>query len=299
MQSAALYNDFGTLAELRTDARQDTEASLREVAGQFEALFVQMMLKSMRDAVPEGGLFDSNQLDTYEQMYDQQLSLELSQRGGIGLADAIVEQLRRAAPLGAPGDTTEVGPMPLSRPMIDGPGSFDLPESTYRASQAAASAPDFDTPEDFVTALRPLAERAGQRLGVEADVLLAQAALETGWGRYMTGGAEGVSNNLFNIKADGEWTGPTVTVGTLEYRRGVPVRESATFRAYDSLEASFEDYVEFIENSPRYRTALENAKDGETYLRELQDAGYATDPRYAEKILSIMERNVLRSPGRA
>jgi flagellar protein FlgJ len=306
MQAAALYNDFGTLADLRTDARRDAEASLREVAGQFEALFVQMMLKSMRDAVPEGGLFESNHLDTYEQMYDQQLSLELSNRGGIGLADTIVEQLRKAAPANGASDAAEAGLMPLPRrgdasapamPLSPSPPAA-MPLEAARLPRAEAPAAGFESPADFVKTLRPLAERAARRLGVEADVLLAQAALETGWGQHVTADRSGSSNNLFNIKAGGSWSGSTVTVGTVEYRRGVAVRESAAFRAYDSLEAAFSDYVSFIEGSPRYQAALEKAGDGEAYLRELQAAGYATDPQYADKILSIMERRELRAAAR-
>jgi flagellar protein FlgJ len=146
------------------------------------------------------------------------------------------------------------------------------------------------SPEDFLRAFRPLAERAARRLGVQPDVLLAQAALETGWGQHVTRGRQGPSNNLFNIKAGPDWPGARVAVATVEYRDGVAVREHAEFRAYESVEGSFDDYVDFIESNPRYRRALERAADGEHYLRELQDAGYATDPAYADKILSIVNR---------
>ncbi len=321
MQSAALYSDFGSLAELRTDARRDGDASIREVAAQFESLFVQMMLKSMRDATMKGGLFDSHQLESYEQMYDQQLSLELSNSGGIGLADVLVEQLSseagvssRAAKSSPEGLPLHGGPAPGALPLSDyrervlkamelSPSRVSAPEShpdgAQQTDSSAAAARDrkFESPAEFVHAFRPLAEESARRLGVDPAVLLAQAALETGWGRHVTTGQGGSSNNLFNIKAGAGWKGDTVSVSTVEYRDGVAVRESAEFRAYASPQQSFQDYVDFIEGSPRYRRALENAADGEGYLRELQAAGYATDPSYADKILAIMARGDLDAAG--
>ena len=321
MQSAALYSDFGSLAELRTDARRDGDASIREVAAQFESLFVQMMLKSMRDATMKGGLFESHSLENYEQMYDQQLSLELSNSGGIGLAEVLVEQLSseagvssRAAKSSPEGLPLHGGPAPGRLPLGDyrervlkamelSPSRVLAPESRPDAAQetdsSAAAARDrkFESPAEFVQAFRPLAEESARRLGVDPAVLLAQAALETGWGRHVTTGQGGSSNNLFNIKAGAGWKGDTVSVNTVEYRDGVAVRESAEFRAYASPQQSFQDYVDFIEGSPRYRRALENAADGEGYLRELQAAGYATDPAYADKILAIMARGDLDAAG--
>ncbi len=292
MQAAAGYYDFSALASLRADGAQNSEGNLREVAGQFESLFVQMMLQSMRDATPEGGLFDSHQMEGYQQMYDQQLSLELSTQGGIGLSEVIYRQLDVAGSL-RPGDET--------------PNFNDLPSRRMPSLQAVdvGSAGEFRTavfeqeidgevtelnPENFVEHLRPLAEEAGRRLGVEPEVLLAQAALETGWGQHVLQGQQGSSNNLFNIKDGGDWVGPTVQRGVLEYRDGVAVREQSSFRAYETMADSFADYVEFLQSSPRYSEALAQAGDGEAYLRELQAAGYATDPRYADKVLDVRSR---------
>lgn len=298
MESAALYSDFGNLASLRTQARQDAGGSLHEVASQFESLFVQMMLKSMREATMEGGLFDSNALDSYEQMYDQQLAVELSRHGGIGLAEVIVEQLRSDKATPASGGEAppalslqpEAGSAPVS---LEAYRARALPTRTAMpAAQVEETEPatEVATPGGFLQAFATPARRAAAELGVDASVLLAQAALETGWGRHVAADHRGSSHNLFNIKAGPGWDGPTVRVPTLEYRDGVAVRETAEFRAYGSADEAFSDYVSLIGGSPRYETALEHAADAPRYLQELQRAGYATDPAYADKILSILER---------
>ena len=323
--AAASYYDFSALASLRRDAGRDARGNLDPVAQQFEALFVQMMLKSMRDAAPRGELFDSAQLQGYEQMYDRQLALQLATRGGIGLAALIKAQLGAAdasrpatdaagvdAPAAsrvAPGRVTDA--LPAARPLAGKTlAGTTLAEAGRAARSAAAderapgaeiegrtgdkiergSAPWALTPGRFVDDLRPLAAAAAARLGVEPEVLLAQAALETGWGRHIVGAAGASSNNLFNIKASRDWPGDTVRRAVLEYRDGVAVREVATFRAYGSPAESFADYAAFLQASPRYARALARAADGEAYLRELQDAGYATDPRYADKVLGVWSR---------
>ncbi|MDP5053216.1 MAG: flagellar assembly peptidoglycan hydrolase FlgJ, partial [Congregibacter sp.] len=327
MQTQAVYSDFNSLANLRTAARQDADASLEDVARQFESLFVQMMLKSMREATTEGGLFDSHQMESYQQMHDQQLSLDLASRGGIGLAKVLVEQLR--SDRAGLESNTDSGPdfsldkasavsalrMPgsagvnqsafeleryLEFPLPSGvraPSALSmpsgLPSKPTNTSVTADGVPA--TPQEFIERLRPLAEQSARELGVDADVLLAQAALETGWGKHVTADAQRISNNFFNIKAGADWDGPTVTVQTLEYRDGVAVRESARFRAYATAEESFADYAALIQQSPRYSAAQGLVADAEQYLRELQRAGYATDPAYADKVLSIMARNDLAS----
>lgn len=312
--AAAGYYDFSALASLRADARRDARGNLDEVARQFEALFVQMMLKSMRDATPRGGLFASDRRRGYEQMYDRQLSLQLSTRGGIGLAPLLEAQLGAAAASRPETDAAGAAAplslrlparraLPASEPL---PGKIS-PESARRARSPAAAdqAPAGEradkagqralTPARFVADLRPLAATAAARLGVEPEVLLAQAALETGWGRHIAA-AGASSHNLFNIKAGRDWPGDTVRRAVLEYRDGLAVREVATFRAYASPAESFADYVAFLRASPRYARALARAADGEAYLRELQDAGYATDPRYADKVIGVWSRIDARAP---
>jgi len=160
--------------------------------------------------------------------------------------------------------------------------------------EVAKANPMFDSPETFVQQVLPLAEKAAKALGVDPRVLVAQAALETGWGKSIIRDGDGQSsNNLFNIKADGRWNGDSVSVGTIEYRNGLPQPEKASFRAYASLEESLQDYVSFLQDNPRYEKALEQAGNPVAYLQALQRAGYATDPNYADKIDSIFRGNTL------
>src|SRR5690606_1138439 len=153
-----------------------------------------------------------------------------------------------------------------------------------------------DSPTEFVTTLRPYAEKAAAELNVNADVLLAQAALETGWGKHVIHAQNGENSfNLFNIKADSRWQGDKVNVSTLEYRQGVAQQERADFRRYKDYAQSISDYVEFLQTNPRYQQALEVGVDSSAYAEELQRAGYATDPAYADKIKSLLASDPIRS----
>ncbi|MEO0435484.1 MAG: flagellar assembly peptidoglycan hydrolase FlgJ [Pseudomonadota bacterium] len=315
MQAAALYSDFGELASLRLGSQGQDAANRREVAGQFEALFVQMMVKAMRDATPKGGLFNSSQLESYQSMYDQQMALELANRGGIGLADVIMQQFEGFGSSTPAEPLSQFNPLPSERiPSLSVISSSSrdsrpntavqvLSEPSIQGVINAASDKDkvgnsisFANPEAFLERLQPLAEEAAKRLGVDADLLLAQSALETGWGAKVlqtasTGTAQsGSSFNFFNIKASSDWHGASVAHTTLEFKDGISQREQARFRAYSSAEESFRDYVDFVSGSPRYATAVQLAADPEAYIRELQTAGYATDPAYADKVLAIRER---------
>jgi flagellar protein FlgJ len=275
-----LYNDFQGLARLRTDAAQASPEAAREAARQFEALFVQMMLKSMRDANAVNG----EQRDrTYEDMFDRQIALEMTRERGLGLADMLVQQLR----LIQPGADGEAGP--AAAPAV-------APAAAAPAAAASPGTPGAATanPAAFVRELWPHAERAGRELGVDPRAIVAQAALETGWGSRQIRDESGRSaNNLFGIKADERWQGRRVGVTTLEYEAGLPAPVRAQFRAYDSLAEGVADYVRFLKDNPRYRTALAAGRDAGTYAGELQAAGYATDPRYADKIRSILASPVL------
>jgi flagellar protein FlgJ len=147
----------------------------------------------------------------------------------------------------------------------------------------------FNSPAEFVQQLWPMAKQAADRIGVSPEVILSQAALETGWGKHVIKQANGESShNLFNIKADSRWTGEKASVSTLEYRHGVAAKEQANFRSYDSYQQSFDDYVDFLQTQPRYQNALDNASDPEKFVEELHKSGYATDPDYADKIKRIM-----------
>ncbi len=279
--SASIYTDFQGIASLKAKARTDSEAALDEVAEQFESLFMQMMLKSMRQAGQGKGIMDSDQSLFYRDMYDQQLAIHLAKGGGLGLAEVIKRQLSaQTGSVSNPGLALE---------------DYQLQARTVAVPASAAAPTSAETemasPEEFVQRLWPHAREAAQRLGQHPETLLAQAALETGWGQHMIRLPNGQNSyNLFGIKADGRWDGERAVVTTLEFEQGVPVRRQAAFRAYASFQESFEDYVEFIMKNPRYEEALLASSDGHSYLSALQDCGYATDPRYAEKIVAILDR---------
>lgn len=308
---ADIYTDFQGLAKLRTEARTDSPKALREAARQFEALFLQQMLKSMREASMGEGLMENDQSKHYQSMYDQQLGIDLSKGRGLGLAETLMRQLGGQFPE-AESDTpvamngnhasqlggTDVRRAPTGHeriavqatPMTDVGTGREL-----RASDPGVHA-GWESPQEFVQALRPHAERAAAALGTRPEVLIAQAALETGWGRAMPRHEDGsASHNLFGIKADSRWDGERVAVQTMEFRDGLMQRERASFRSYDTLAQGFEDYVSFMRDNPRYQQALETAGDGARYVRELQQAGYATDPDYADKIDAIMSGQRLAS----
>jgi len=281
IQAAALYTDLDTLAGLRREARQDADSALRPVAQQFEALFVQNMLKAMRQATPEGGLFNSSGMESYQQMHDQQLALEMSQQGGIGLADAMVAQLQAARGL-SPASSGE-----LQMPSVRVAAAAPVTASSGHWKPAS--------PEQFVADVLPHAERAAARLGVPARMLVAQAALETGWGQHTLASGEDSSFNVFNIKAGSSWQGPVAKTMALEYQSGEAVFQRAQFRSYTSLGEAFDDYADLISESSRYGEALSAGADGERYVRGLQKAGYATDPHYADKVLTIARQPELQS----
>ncbi|MCB1725310.1 MAG: flagellar assembly peptidoglycan hydrolase FlgJ [Chromatiaceae bacterium] len=286
LDMAQVYTDFSGLAALRAHAREDQDAALDQVSRQFESLFVQMMLKSMRDASMGGGMLDSKQSEFYREMYDKQIAIDMSEGRGIGLADVIKRQLGGGI---APAYRDLQPEDYLGMPIVAAPVSDATAVEAAGASDAATIDLDGD-PGTFLQQLWPVAEQAATRLGIAPEALLAQAALETGWGRsVMRHGNGDSSHNLFGIKADERWRGDRINTSTLEYRDGVALRTSADFRAYASFEQSFSDYVDFVQRNPRYRDALGQTDDPAAYFGALQRAGYATDPAYADKIGRILE----------
>ena len=286
IDSAQVYTDFSGLAALRARAREDKDAALDEVSRQFESLFLQMMLKSMRDASLGGGLMDSKQSEFYRDMYDKQIAVDMAQKQGIGLADVLKRQLGG----GISAQYSDLSPeeylgMPITARPVNG---ADAATVARRSVDTPAA---FDgSPEAFVDALWPVAEQAAAKINLPPEALLAQAALETGWGRHvMQHGTGDSSHNLFGIKADSRWQGDKVMVSTLEYRDGVALNTRANFRAYESFEYSFSDYVDFVQRNPRYQQALAQTNDPKAYFSALQEAGYATDPAYAQKIQRILD----------
>ena len=281
---------------MRKGAREQSPETIKQVAQQFESLFVQMMLKSMRDAMPEDGLFSSNQQRMFQDMYDKQISMNIANSKGIGLAAVIERQLSPPKAAGAiEGRSLEDyfdRPVVTQKPVAHR-SAIDHP---YAESREIAAAPgSWQQPEAFIEDLWPHAVEAANEPGVDTEVLIAQSALETGWGKYMRQLDNGENSYcLFGIKADQRWQGKTVSVSTLEFRQGAMQREQALFRAYDSVGEAFRDYVKFIQDSPRYQQALQQGYSPEAYARGLQQAGYATDPDYADKIERIRNSELLK-----
>ncbi len=282
LENPNIYTDLGGLNQITRLGRENTAAGLKKVAQQFESLFLNMMLKSMRDSnavFSEGNYLSSNEMEFHQQNYDNQLSLHLSESGGFGLADVLYRQMMRQF-----GIKEETGEETSSAPL-----------ASARHPVTGKSAADIKSPEDFVRKLYHLAEGVASRIGVDPKVLLAQSALETGWGQKMIKHQQGEnSHNLFGIKADERWDGDSAVVSTLEYRDGVAHQEKARFRAYDSYEQSFDDYVNYLQANPRYEDALRHASNPEMFARKLQEAGYATDPIYAEKIQRVMNSDTMK-----
>jgi len=266
--------DLQGLDQLRRRAARDDPTALAEAAVQFEALFIGMMLDSARSASLGDGLFDGPQTEQYLELMDRQVALDLARGGGFGFGRMLLEQL---------GARTEP-PQPAKMT-----ASFVPPAA--RTVEPAAPAPITAaplTPDEFVAQLLPDATTAAAALGIEPRLLLAQAALETGWGVATPQRPDGESaNNLFGIKAGASWRGARVAHFTLEHDQGVTARRREEFRAYASPAASFADYVDLIGGSARYAGALANAHDPEAYARGVTAAGYATDPAYADKWLAI------------
>ncbi len=331
---ASVYTDPSGLAALKRDARAQDPNAVREVAKQFESIFAKMVLSSMRQASSSFGddLFGSDQQKFYQGMFDDQLAVELTKGRGLGLADMLVQQLTRAgmvpadAANGATGSNTAnsaKGTLPGAADVAGKKGGlpFSAPESagTKRAlpitgnsgaksdssSSAARKGTSPVSPEQFVNELWPCAEEAGKELGIDPRHLLAQAALETGWGKSLPCDANGkTSFNLFGIKAGDSWSGDSVSVRTLEFEGGVPIPRTAKFRSYDSAAESFRDYVALLRDNPRYAEALNTGSDTTAFANALQRGGYATDPAYAQKISAISQNlriseTSLKSPGQA
>lgn len=354
--------DLNGLNAIRQQSRETDgeakQAALKEAAQQFEAIFMRMLLTSMRKAqevLESDSPFNSQSTKFYRDMHDQQMAVELSSNGSLGLTDLIVRQLG--------GDTGDFKPSSVLRndanlvksnsvnstsnnpykdrqhnslvekmladkstikPDIDIPFAGNFQASVNTPSDAvaaltinnvnsltnkqlaknnaqvfsqhgvnnptASSAHKFNEPKDFVSALIKPAQKVQQKLGVPFEVVIAQAALETGWGQKIIKDQHGdSSNNLFNIKADSRWAGDKVTKDTLEFEQGAMIKKAEPFRMYQTLSDSVDDYIHFLSNSERYQDALQKSNNVEHFLQGLQKAGYATDPQYADKIIGTLK----------
>jgi len=301
--SARFALDVGSVEALKREARADPDKALRQAASQFEALLMQMMLKSMREAAESAASSDGNDTKLYKSMLDQQLSLAMSKRG-IGLADVMVRQLSRggmsagsgAEEAGAAGSNASgeavtapaksTPPAPLSI----------LPGAVTPAVVPGAGAGLPDNARAFVNRMWPHAVEAARTTGIAPHFILGQAALESGWGRGEIRMADGgSSHNLFGIKAGGGWRGATADVMTTEYVNGAPVKTVERFRAYSSYADAFKDYASLLAANPRYAGVLNERNDPAAFARGLQQAGYATDPNYADKLTRVITGTVMRA----
>jgi flagellar protein FlgJ len=277
VNNAGVYGDFAGLEKLKAGARANDPATIRQVAQQFESLFARMMIKSMRDAVGRDPIFGSDQAQTYQGMYDDQLSLELTKGKGLGLADMLVRQLQKS------GASTAGGSKPAAAASAASAGgaSATAPAAGVTPATAAQRA-------DFISQIWPQASRCAQQLGVHPLGLVAQAALESNWGQSVPRAASGESsNNLFGIKAGSSWSGAAVSAHTQEFAGGTAQTTSAAFRAYGSSGESLQDYVALLRTNPRFSAALGSGASVPAFAGALQRAGYATDPDYAHKVTAV------------
>ena len=277
-----LFATASSLAGLRRGVAAHNPKALRAAAQQFESLFINMMLKSMQDANFKDPLFGSSQSRMYQNMYDEQLSIQLSKEHSFGLAEMLVQQLRQQ--WAGQGSASKAGPAPS----VSAPVPTAAPAS---ASGSAIAATPPVTPQQqsaFARSIWPDAERAAHQLGVTPVALVAQAALETHWGRSIPTTAAGASsNNLFGIKAGAGWSGASVGSATHEYVDGAPMATEAQFRAYGSCGQCFHDYAALLSGNPRYTAALGTGNDVGAFAAALQRGGYATDPNYARKLTAV------------
>jgi len=284
--SDSVYTDFRGLSQLQYKASTDNPQALKEVGKHFEALFIQMMLQSMRKATPDNPLFGGKAEEMYRDLFDKQISMSMAGKGQLGLADMIVKQLQHKTQLQDH----------LGKISVQGQSAPGQTDSAAAARVGAANKTAYASPSEFVKDVWPYAQKAAKQLNVDPQVLVAQAALETGWGRGVITHPDGRStHNVFGIKAGAGWQKEAASVPTLEYRDGIAVKERASFRSYGSLAESFQDYVDFLQNNPRYKQALSLASNPNKFTNALQQAGYATDPNYAQKIGNVLSGDTLAS----
>jgi len=276
--------DSQNLDALRTQAKQSPDKALEAAAKQFEAVFMNMMLKSMREATPQDGMFDNEQTKMFTSMLDQQLSQSLGGKRGIGLADMMVKQLSHQK------NSLQRTVADLSKSDQDFT-STPIMQPVVRTSMAVPSAYNENVQQDFVQRMLPHALLASRETGLPAQQMIGQAALESGWGRREILNSDGSnSHNLFGIKAGENWHGKVVLSKTTEYHNGVASKPTEKFRAYDSYADSFRDYANLLSENPRYANVIEQGESAHGFAQALQKAGYATDPKYAEKLVRVIGR---------
>ena len=317
--------DTNSLGELKQGAKTGSPEALRGAATQFESMFINMMMKSMRAATPQDGPMDSQETRTFTSMLDQQMSQKLATRG-IGLADVLVRQLNSQAQ--GQQALQQMGQMDQQALAIGGEGAADsraassastlggmealrlkrsadtlstdgLPatgSASAAGGTAAASSNNANKPAHvraFQDKLGDAAQEAEAATGVPAKFMLGQAALESGWGKRMIKNADGSSsNNLFGIKAGASWKGKVAESVTTEYVNGRAQRRVEKFRAYDTPADAFKDYANMLARNPRYEKVINSGGDAAAFAHGLQRAGYATDPNYANKLVRVIKNSL-------
>jgi flagellar protein FlgJ len=284
--TATTYTDLNGLAALKTNP--NSPETLKAVSEQVEALFLQMMLKSMRDAASADGELDSNETGMYQDMFDKQVALTLAKRQDLGIARLFERQLGGKSSAAAPALSPSAAPAaPVSIPPADANGRPKTSANPNLSRQA----------EQFVAQVLPTIRRAAAALGVNPVGMLAQAALETGWGQRMPRTADGTSSlNLFGVKAGEEWAGARAVSDTVEFSRdGVASQRRTAFRAYGSIEESVGDFAKLLAGSPRYRDVVAAGSDAQAYVDGIAKSGYATDPEYGDKLNRTLNGGVLRA----
>lgn len=275
--------DARSLDGLKRAAGQQSPGALRAAAQQMEGIFVQMMMKSMRDASFKDELMHSQSAEMFTAMHDQQIAQNIAGSGQLGFADLMVKQLggdvEPKAALMMPGRESISAPGGTGSTPASGPLRLPAPVSFAKNSSGS----------NFIQRLMRPAQQVGQQSGIHPHLIVAQAALESGWGQREIPAADGQpSHNLFGIKASGDWQGKTSEITTTEYINGVKRKVKAAFRVYDSYEHALADYAKLLTKNPRYQRVVQSS--AEQGAKALQAGGYATDPAYAKKLITIIQK---------
>lgn len=291
--------DLRNLEALKLTAKRSPQQGLKAAAQQMEGLFVQMMLKSMREASFKGGLFDNQQSQMFTSLYDQQISQDIAAQGKLGFADQIARQMGADKP--SPNASAQGSLIP---PLID------ATLHPYLAAQAAegyaspvhqrTTAEDRTENDSFISRLLSPAREVSRRSGIPHQLIIAQAALESGWGNREIPTTHGKpSHNLFGIKATRDWKGETTEITTSEYINGALQKVKASFKVYKNYAEALADYANFLTANPRYQKVI-SSPSVEKAVDALQEGGYATDPNYAKKLMNVIhyvQSNLARGAG--
>lgn len=302
--SQTLAADVKGAQDLRAQFKTDPQAGLKSAAREFEALFLQMVMKSMRATTSQDGLMESDASRFFTGMLDQQVAQDLSRTGSVGLAELLEQQLSQQvqgtvsppASISAPSMTD----LPLTSPTgigagrgLQAPPLREVAAVQVTTGQSGVIAGP-QTPKEFVDQVWPHAVEASRSTGIPPQFLVAHAALESGWGKRDIRNQDGSpSYNLFGIKAGRNWQGKSTEITTTEYVDGKPIKMQDSFRSYGSYAEAFQDYAQLLRNNPRYGAVI-GSQDGTEFAGRLQQAGYATDPKYAEKLSGIINGSTLR-----